>query len=107
MLPGPRNRPGGGPVETAEHPDGTTDKTRKIARTLPMTSPMATSFKPLAPELSAEEQRVFDWRFEQIRALAIDAREAKILAGSKVDLDLLRRIVAQGCPPDLAIRIVL
>src|SRR4051794_26618360 len=99
-MPGPRNRPGGGPVERR-------GERAKDCEAVADHLHMATSFQPLAPALSPEEQRVFDWRYEQLCLLEIDSREARILAGSAVDLDLLRRLVGQGCAPDLAIRIAL
>ena len=59
------------------------------------------------PQLSDEELRVLEWRYEQLRSLDFERRAARELAESKVELELLRRLVAQGCPPDLALRIAL
>ena len=40
-------------------------------------------------------------------SLGIGELEAEVLAESNADLGLLRRIIGQGCPPPLAVQIVL
>jgi len=54
-----------------------------------------------------EQQEIMRWRFSQISALGIDQLDAQLLAETGADLGLLRRLVGQGCPPPLAVRIVL
>jgi hypothetical protein len=58
-------------------------------------------------EHSAEEDRVLRWRYEEIRKLGLNRVESRLLAEAGADLNLLRRLVADGCPPDLALRIAL
>ena len=55
------------------------------------------------PELEA----IVCWRLSQMLSLGIGQYEAEVLAESNADLGLLRRLVGQGCPPPLAVRIVL
>ena len=54
-----------------------------------------------------EQQQVLSWRLSQISALGIDQVDAQLLAETGADLGLLRRLVGQGCPPPLAVRIAL
>jgi hypothetical protein len=54
-----------------------------------------------------EQQEVMRWRLSQISALGIGQLDAQLLAETGADLGLLRRLVGQGCPPPLAVRIVL
>jgi hypothetical protein len=61
----------------------------------------------LVTEPNAEELRVLDWRYTQLRALGIDQLESRLLAESEADLELVRRLVATGCPTDLAVQIAL
>jgi hypothetical protein len=58
-------------------------------------------------EPSREEREVLRWRFRQIRSLGVNAVEARLLAETGADLGLLRRLVGNGCPPELAVRIAL
>ena len=55
------------------------------------------------PELKA----IVCWRLSQMLSLGIGQLEAEVLAESNADLGLLRRLVDQGCPPQLAVHIVL
>jgi hypothetical protein len=64
-------------------------------------------FESLVTEPNAEELRVLDWRYTQLRALGIDRLESQLLAESDADLELVRRLVAAGCPTHLAVRIAL
>jgi hypothetical protein len=57
--------------------------------------------------LSDEEKRVLRWRFQQTRRLGLSHIEARLAAETGVDLGLLRSLVAQGCPPTLALKIAL
>jgi hypothetical protein len=54
-----------------------------------------------------EQQQIMSWRLSQISALGIDQLDAQLLAETGADLGLLRRLVGQGCPPPLAVRIAL
>ena len=56
---------------------------------------------------SAEHEAVVCWRLSQMLSLGIGELEAEVLAESNADLGLLRRIIGQGCPPPLAVQIVL
>jgi len=57
--------------------------------------------------LNAEHEAVVCWRLSQMLSLGIGQLEAEMLAESDADLGLLRRLIGQGCPPPLAVRIVL
>ncbi len=57
--------------------------------------------------LNAEYEAVVCWRRSQMLSLGIGQLEADVLAESDADLGLLRRLVGKGCPPPLAVRIVL
>jgi hypothetical protein len=57
--------------------------------------------------LNAEHEAVVCWRRSQMLSLGIGQLEADMLAESDADLGLLRRLVGKGCPPPLAVRIVL
>lgn len=59
------------------------------------------------PGLSDEERRVLSWRFSEIRRLGLSHMDARLLAESGADLGLMRRLVAKGCPPSLALKIAL
>ena len=54
-----------------------------------------------------EQQEIMRWRLSQISSLGIGQLDAQLLAETGADLGLLRRLVGQGCPPPLAVRIVL
>ena len=56
-----------------------------------------------APELVL----VRTWRREQFHYLGFSLTEAYELADAPVDLDIARRIIAAGCPPQTAIKILL
>lgn len=58
-------------------------------------------------ELSAEERRVLDWRFDQLSTLGLSSVEARLAAECGVDVGMLRGLVAKGCAPALALRIAL
>jgi len=56
---------------------------------------------------TGEAQRVLVWRFEQLVAHGYVPVDAVALAGDAgVDLALARSLVARGCPPALAARIL-
>jgi hypothetical protein len=54
---------------------------------------------------NAELEAIACWRLSQMLSLGIEQLEAEALAQSDADLGLLRRLVGQGCPPQLAARI--
>ena len=58
-------------------------------------------------EPNREEREVLKWRFRQTRSLGMNPVEARLLAETGADLGLLRRLVGNGCPPDLAVKIAL
>ena len=58
-------------------------------------------------ELSAEDELVLRWRYDEIRKLGVNRIEARLLADAGADLNLLRKLVGEGCPPELAVRIAL
>jgi hypothetical protein len=57
--------------------------------------------------MTEEELSVLEWRYSQLRALGFDREAARELAEGPAELALVRRLVADGCPHELAIRIVL
>ena len=54
-----------------------------------------------------EETRVRRWRRSQFIALGFNASDASALTKAPVDLAEVRRLVAAGCPHEVARRIVL
>jgi hypothetical protein len=54
---------------------------------------------------SEEEQYVLEWRYSQVRLLGFDREHARVLAESRAELSLLRKLIADGCPHELAFRI--
>ena len=60
-------------------------------------------------ELTQEELDVFAWRFKQLVDHGYEIEAAMEVARAKdVDLELARTLTAElGCPPDLAVRILL
>ena len=64
---------------------------------------------------TAEQQRndiadsaIFDWRFTALMRAGYTAADAWQLAGEKdVDLRVAERLLAEGCPPATALRILL
>jgi hypothetical protein len=55
----------------------------------------------------SEAARVRRWRKSQLIALGFSAKDAAVLTRSPVDLGDARRLVASGCPHDVARRILL
>jgi hypothetical protein len=62
---------------------------------------------PKEPPLLDEEAEVFRWRAEQFRQLGFDREEASELAVSTADLGQARYLLGNGCPPRLALSILL
>lgn len=61
-----------------------------------------------ADPLEAESKRVERWRAEALEKVGYDSAAALELAGrSDVDLHRAIELVEQGCPPELALRILL
>jgi hypothetical protein len=59
-----------------------------------------------APDpLAVERDRIHDWRVEQLRRLGLPAASAA-RAADRVDWHAVAALVARGCPPALAVRIV-
>jgi len=54
-----------------------------------------------------EAARVRRWRRSQLIALGFSARDAKALTKAPVDLGEVRKLVAAGCPHEVARRILL
>ena len=58
-------------------------------------------------EPSRDEVLVNGWRFEQFSALGFDLQQVAALVYSAVDLNAARRLIAAGCSPIVAARILL
>jgi hypothetical protein len=55
-----------------------------------------------------EVEALLRWRFDQLMQAGYDAGSAMILASHvEVDLHAATRLLARGCPPETAMRIVL
>ena len=51
---------------------------------------------------------IFDWRFTELTRAGYSDSDALLLAGDKdVDLRVAERLLAEGCPPATALRILL
>jgi hypothetical protein len=51
---------------------------------------------------------VFDWRFETLRRAGYPSSVAWVLASARdVDVRFAERLLAQGCPPSTAARILI
>jgi hypothetical protein len=61
---------------------------------------------PKEPSLG-EESDVFRWRAEQFRQLGFNEAQASELAASPADLGQARYLLGSGCPPRLALEILL
>jgi hypothetical protein len=71
-----------------------------------MASASITPPEPALPLLDAEDE-VFRWRREQFRHLGLNESEAAELAASDADLGQARYVLGSGCPPQLALQILL
>jgi hypothetical protein len=65
------------------------------------------SATPKELSLLDEADDVFRWRAEQFRQLGFDGEEASDLAASTADLGQARYLLGSGCPPRLALAILL
>jgi hypothetical protein len=54
-----------------------------------------------------EAHEVFEWRFLQLARDGFPIASALRLAASPVDIHEAARLLARGCPPDLALQILL
>jgi hypothetical protein len=55
----------------------------------------------------SEEAQIRRWRRAQFLALGFSLREAQAMTRAPVDLGQMRTLIASGCPPETARRIVL
>ena len=64
-----------------------------------------------AAELNQEHpttREVVGWRFEQLLAAGFEIREARVVARRRdIDLHQALELIARGCPPELALSILL
>jgi hypothetical protein len=58
-------------------------------------------------DLSGEDLQVAVWRYAECRRLELSPEEARAFADSRCDLNVLRNLIGKGCPPSLALEIVL
>jgi hypothetical protein len=70
---------------------------------------MAVSSSAAAPRPTVldEQLDVLRWRAEQFRQLGFSKEEAGELAASSADLGQARYLLSSGCPPHLALAILL
>ena len=61
----------------------------------------------VAEETAVEVQQVRQWRREQFHELGYTLAEAYLLADTLIDLGDARRLIAAGCPPKTAARILI
>jgi hypothetical protein len=62
----------------------------------------------LETTIDAEFERVLRWRFQELTRAGYDAEAAATLAARQdVDLHAATQLLGQGCPPDIALRILL
>lgn len=54
-----------------------------------------------------EDDPVLSWRHEQLCLLGFGSAHAFLLARSELELSLMRRLIAAGCSPELAVKIAL
>jgi hypothetical protein len=58
--------------------------------------------------VDAEERMIVRrWRFEQFVELGFTESESATLAETHIDLSLVRRMIGNGCPVEIASRILL
>jgi hypothetical protein len=59
-------------------------------------------------DVEAEERlQVRRWRFEQFIELGFTESDSATLAAAHIDLSLVRRMIGNGCPVEIASRILL
>jgi len=58
-------------------------------------------------ETEREADAVFEWRFEELQRAGFSRSQAFLLASARdVDLRVAERLLAAGCPPSTATRIL-
>jgi hypothetical protein len=58
--------------------------------------------------IETEAERIERWRAEELERAGYEPRSAaKIAVRADIDLHLARDLLARGCPPDLALKILL
>ena len=67
----------------------------------------APALTPSDPALAPAEDEVVLWRYEQFRELGFSDPDATQLAISRADLGQARYVLGSGCPPKLALQILL
>jgi len=72
-----------------------------------LVTPRAKLEEQLCGPRSAEDRKILRWRFRELRGLGLSHVEARMLAETGTDLALIRKLVGQGCPPSLAVKIAL
>lgn len=65
---------------------------------------MATTHDPI---VLSEEQQVILHRYTEARAYGFTMIEARLFAESEIDVSELRRLKRVGCPPAMAVKILL
>jgi hypothetical protein len=58
------------------------------------------------PAADGEELRVHDWRVDRLTRLGVPGSLAEVYA-DRLDWHQVSRLVQRGCPPRLALRIIL
>lgn len=58
------------------------------------------------PQDGSELEALRSWRFEQLLRLGVTARDAQLICASPNAHHLVGRLLALGCPPDTAVRII-
>ena len=65
-----------------------------------------TEYQPTEASVE-EEERVWQWRFEQFLTLGFDDAHACLLAESDADLNRARSLASVGCPLTVALQILI
>jgi hypothetical protein len=71
-----------------------------------MAAPALTPPDPALADPRSDDE-VLLWRYEQFRHLGFGESDAIQLADSRADLGQARYVLASGCPPKLALQILL
>lgn len=59
------------------------------------------------PVVEEDDDPVLSWRHEQLCLLGFGSAHAFLLARSAPELNLMRKLIAAGCPSELAVKIAL
>jgi hypothetical protein len=69
---------------------------------------MAPAAEQLETTIDAEFERVLRWRFQELARAGYEAEAAATIAArGDVDLHRATELLRQGCPPDVALQILL